>query len=150
MFNLVRGFHVSVSSLTLLALKESVEFRSESKILLLRPVFSEKVAQKLAIEHFIDGRNRQALISSVSLQIVSYYIQPYYASTMFTFLPFSFDNLSSKTQVRKENTEIFGFFLKLAIRPVRFFSLPLCTIPKTLLFYSFIHGCQSKCMKPCL
>lgn len=62
MFNLVRGFHVAVSSLTFLALKESVEFRSESKILLPRHVCSEKVAQKLAIERFIQGRNRQALI----------------------------------------------------------------------------------------
>lgn len=112
MFNLVRGFHVAVSSLTFLALKESVEFRSESKILLPRHVFSEKVAQKLAIERFIHGRNRQALISSVSLQIVSSYIQPYYASTMFTFLKFSSDNLSRKPQFRKENTEILVFFSK--------------------------------------
>lgn len=112
MFNLVRVFHVAVSSLTFLALKESVEFRSESKILLPRHVCSEKVAQKLAIECFIHGRNRQALISSVSLQIVSSYIQPYYASTMFTFLKFSSDNLSSKPQFRKENTEILVFCSK--------------------------------------
>lgn len=143
------GSHVVISSLRLLTLKVGVEFRSERKIWPPRPICSDQVAQKLAYEHFMDGRNTQALISSVSKESPVIFkpimLLPYLPSYNLILIIWIANPSSGKKILR-----YLGFVLKLAIRPVRFFSLLLCTIPKTLLFYSFIHGCQSKCMKPCL